>query len=88
MKFCIALFIVCGSLSMNAMNDDKKVGGGVSGASKKEQVAHVLTLYDCPAGGNPSLCLARITDKKILQQTNNKCACVESKRPNSGHMNF
>lgn len=44
MKFFIALFIVCGSLPINAMSDDKRIGGGISGANKKVQLCEEYDL--------------------------------------------
>lgn len=88
MKFFIALFAICASLSIHGMNDDKKIGGGVSGASKKEQFAK-LTFFGFPAGSNPDFWLKDIgSGQKNSEKKNETSSCEPSNKPYRGHMNF
>lgn len=89
MKFFIGLFAICASLSINAMNnDDKKIGGGVSGASKKEQFTK-LKIFGCPAGSNPDFWLKRMrAGQKKSEKNNQMSSCEQNNKPYRGHMNF
>lgn len=88
MKFFMILCVFFGSLSMNAMSDDKKIGGGVSGASKKEQFAK-LKLFGFPAGSNPDFWLKRMgSDQKSSEKNNENASCLSGRKPYRGHMNF